>query len=113
MGKGKSGMKKLIACALVFSLAATTGFAACYTPEQYRAEQAIRFHTQLMVVGMLCTKPYGQDAYGAYQEFTKRHQNIIKAEENRLIAWFRANKKPSAERALHSFRTELANDTSM
>ncbi len=107
-------MKKIAALAVIFFFSTTQVFAAaCYTPEQYRAEQAIRFHTQLMVIGMLCPKPYGHDAYGTYRDFTARHQEIIKAEENRLIAWFRQNKKPSPERALHSFRTEIANDASM
>ena len=83
--------------------------ASCYTPDQYRAEQAIRFHTRLMVVGMLCQGMLGRSAYADYQHFTTRNQNVIHEQENRLIHYFKQVRKPNPERALHSFRTDLAN----
>lgn len=89
-------------------------FAAdCYTPEQYRAEQALRFHTNLMVFGLYCKPVLRQDTYAAYQQFTNRNQNVVRNQENRLISYYQETKAASPERALHSFRTNLANDTSL
>ncbi len=103
---------RIIAIACFLAMFAQAASAACYTPDQFRAEQAIRFHTRLMVVGMLCQGAYKQNAYAQYQGFTKRNQNIIREQENKLIGYFKQIKKPNPERALHSFRTDLANATS-
>lgn len=62
-----------------------------------------------MVVGMLCQRALGQTAYADYQHFTTRNQNVIHEQENRLIGYFRKNTHSNPERALHSFRTDLAN----
>lgn len=87
--------------------------AQCYTPDQFRAEQVVRYHSQMMVIGMLCGGPYKQDTYAAYQAFTKRHEHTIRAEEDRLIAFFRQSGAASPTRALHDLRTGLANEMSM
>jgi hypothetical protein len=87
--------------------------AQCYTPDQFRAEQVVRYHSQMMVIGMLCGRPYKQNTYAAYQAFTKRHERTIRAEEDRLIAFFRQSGVASPTRALHDLRTGLANEMSM
>lgn len=103
---------RIIAFAVLFVLLAQTASAGCYTPSQFRAEQAVRYHTRLMVLGMLCQGAYKQNSYADYQSFTKRNQNIVREQENILIGYFKQIKKPVPERALHSFRTDLANKTS-
>ena len=96
---------------MVFS---SNAFAAgCYTPQQYRAEQALRFHTNLMVFGLYCKPILKQDTYGAYQQFTARNQNVVRGQENQLISYYKESKTPSPEKALHSLRTDLANKTSL
>lgn len=101
-----------------YFIAPTMSFAApsCYTPEQYRAEQAVRFHTNLMIMGLYCKTAMKHDTYATYQEFTRRNQNIIKAAENRLIGYFQQHKTASgktAERQLHTMRTDMANNMSL
>lgn len=106
-------MKYLIFFVTLFSLITTGSFAACYTPAQYKAEQALRFHTDLMVVGLYCKRVMKQNTYATYQAFTSRNQNVIRSEENQLISYFKQTKTPAPERALHKLRTDLANKTSL
>lgn len=109
---GPGAGMRIIALACLFVMLVQAASAACYTPAQFRAEQAVRYHTRLMVLGMLCQGAYKQNAYADYQAFTKRNQNIIREQENILIGYYKQIKKPAPERALHSFRTDLANKTS-
>jgi len=107
-------MKRLILLITVFCLVSAQSFAAnCYTPDQYRAEQAIRYHTNLMVFGLYCKAVMRQDTYGPYQSFTARNQNVIRKEENTLISYYKQTKTPAPERKFHSLRTDLANKTSL
>lgn len=87
--------------------------ANCYTPEQFRAEQVVRFHTQLMVMGLYCKGIMKQNTYATYQDFTRRNQNIIKQEEDRLIGYFRKAGHKRADRELHTMRTDMANTISL
>jgi hypothetical protein len=106
-------MRKIAVLIAAFSVMTTQVFAACYTPEQYRAEQAIRFHTQFMLIGMLCRNAFGEDSYASYQRFTDRNQGVIAAEENRLISYFAQNGDEAPDGALHTLRTNIANAYSM
>lgn len=103
----------LFGIAIALCLSQPVQAAGCYTPEEYRAEQAVRFHTNLMVVGLYCKAVLQQNTYATYQDFTRRNQNVIQKQENLLIAYFRQNRMPSPEKALHSMRTDLANKTSL
>jgi hypothetical protein len=86
----------------------------CYTAQQYRAEQAIRYQTQLMVAGMLCQQQAGQQIYSQYQGFSLRNQDVITRAENQLIGFFRVHgTEATPERSLHTLRTNLANELSM
>ena len=107
-------MNRLVIAVLTFCLVSHSVFAAnCYTPEQYRAEQALRFHTNMMVFGLYCKPVLKQDTYGAYQQFTNRNQNVVRGQENQLISYYRQIKAASPEKALHKLRTDLANNTSL
>lgn len=85
---------------------------ACYTEAQYRAEQAVRYQTQLMVAGMLCQSGDPR-AYTHYQAFTRRNTKTITRAENTLIGFFDTHKTPQAELSLHTLRTNMANDLSI
>ena len=109
-------MKRLAIAALLSVIAsqASAAPAACYTEQQYRAEQAIRYHTRLMIIGMRCQRVLAQPtAYSDYNAFTKRNQTVIHSQENQLIAYFKAHKVKQPEMALHSLRTDMANSMSM
>lgn len=104
-------IKKTLIIALVVLLSTQTAQASsCYTQDQFRAEQALRFHTRLMIIGMLCQGILKRNTYAEYQGFTARNQNVIQEQENSLISYFRQVRKPNPERALHSLRTDLANE---
>lgn len=85
---------------------------ACYTLAQYKAEQAIRYHSKLMVAGMLC-QSHNPKSYSDYQAFTQRNQKTISRAENILIAYFTAQKRKQPEREFHTLRTNVANEISM
>lgn len=87
----------------------------CYTEAEAKAEQAIRLHTDLMVVGLTCqdSVPPGQASlFARYREFTDRHQAAVKAWEKVLVGHFRRVGKGSATKNFDSYRTSLANETS-
>lgn len=108
-------MMRFVAFVLAFSLWSSQIFAAaCYTPAQYRAEQAIRYHTRLMIIGMRCQRVLAApSAYADYNAFTKRNQAVIREQENQLIAHFKARQFRAPEKQLHTLRTDLANAMSM
>ncbi len=110
-------MKRIFVSLLILVMmtmpVAAAAAARCYTPEQYRAEQAVRFHTNLMIMGLYCKEVMKQDTYATYRDFTRRNQNIIKSEENRLISYFRTLGNKSAERQFHTMRTDMANHMSI
>jgi hypothetical protein len=107
-------MKRFIFLIILLCFVTTQSFAvACYTSSQYRAEQAIRYHTRMMVFGLYCKAVMRQDTYGPYESFTSRNQNVIRKEENLLISYYRQNGNAAPETTFHSLRTNLANKTSL
>jgi len=88
---------------------------ACLTPEEFQAEQAIRLHTELMVISLTCQQaiPAGSpNLFDQYKQFTSRHQARIRTWEQALVAHFKRQGKGNAVRRLDSFRTRLANEAS-
>jgi len=105
-------VKNFFSTVLVFILLTQAAFADnCYTADQYRAEQAIRFHTNMMVVGLYCKAALQENTYAVYQNFTHRNQNVIQKQESVLISYFK--KQGGAEKNFHTFRTDLANRASL
>lgn len=87
----------------------------CYTQAEVRAEQAIRLHTELMVVGLTCgdgAGAAGTGLFAQYKAFTLRHKDDIAAWEKTLIGHFRRHAKGDATRSFDTFRTRLANEMS-
>jgi hypothetical protein len=102
---------------LVVLMFTTPAFAAgCYSVKEAEAEQAIRIHSELMVIGLNCQHmtPRGwKNFYQQYREITARHQRLITGYEETLISYnSRHGSSGSAERKMHDMRTAFANKTS-
>ena len=83
---------------------------SCYSQAEAEAEQAIRIHSELMVIGLNCQHmtPRGwKNFYQEYREITERHQSLFSNYEKTLI---KAN--GGSERKIHDMRTSFANQTS-
>lgn len=94
----------------VFALPAEAG---CFGPGEYEAEQGLRIHSELMVIGLTCQKmPGGAALYGKYQRFTQKNQYLISGYEDRLIGFYRNEGKSNPDGELHTLRTRLANEIS-
>jgi hypothetical protein len=111
-------MKKF-ALALVLSLclspiaADAKGSSGCYTPKEFEAEQGLRIHSELMVIGLTCMKmPQGPQMYMKYQSFTQKNKGLISGYENDLIGYYRRSGSGDPEVKLHTLRTNLANQIS-
>lgn len=99
-----------LSLALLASTAAQAATTACYTPAEFEAEQGLRIHSELMVIGLTCLKmPGGQGLYAKYQHFTAQNQNLISGYENTLIHYFSEHGDSNAEGEFHTLRTGLAN----
>lgn len=87
--------------------------AACYSRAEFDAEQAIRLHTELMVIGLSCHRYFPQQrVFDRYQEFTTRHRALLMEWEKELVAHFRKNERGNPTRLFDAFRTEVANEIS-
>lgn len=109
-------MKKLIIAALAvlcLSTAAEAATSRCYAPKELEAEQGIRIHSELMVIGLTCMKmPGGPENYTKYQKFTQKNSKLIAQYETDLISHYRKQGNKAAEQKLHTLRTAMANEIS-
>lgn len=121
-------MKLLAVFGLALVLMAQTAYAeasvkvrptfvqGCYTQEEAIADQAIRIHSELMVIGLNCQHmtPAGQkNLYQSYREFTSTHSGLFAAYENTLLGYFQRTGSGNAESDLNKLRTEFANKISL
>lgn len=107
-------MKKLaVALGFAILLSSPAYAAGCYTAREVEAEQALRIHSELMVIGLTCLKmPQGQAMYQKYQSFTQKNQVLLASYETELISYYRHAGYESPEKQLHTLRTNLANQIS-
>lgn len=122
-------MKKFLLCAFVLCLASPakaepyrvevpipSASAQCYTPEEAEAEQAIRIHSELMVIALNCQHmtPRGwTNFYQQYQQITKRHSSLLSGYETILINHYVRSGRQNGELYFHNLRTNLANKVSI
>lgn len=100
----------LIAALAVFAAPAFAGN-ACYTPEQVKAEQLLRLHSELMVITVTCRQgSAGQDLPVAYGAFTQKNIHALRDAEQTMIAYYKANGKGDALGQLDTLRTRLGNE---
>jgi hypothetical protein len=88
---------------------------ACYSDREAEAEQAIRIHSELMVIGLNCqhrTPPNEKNYYLQYKEFTASHGPLFASYETRLIDYFKRAGYKNAEGELNQLRTQFANKIS-
>ena len=102
----------LAAAALLLCCAGAAGAAeTCYTDAEFVAEQAIRLHSEMMVVGLKCHKIYKErEPFAAYMNFTTRNQEALARWEETLINHFRKRSFRRPTRAFDRLRTSLANE---
>lgn len=99
-------------------ISAGTAFASsCYTMSEAEAEQGIRIHSELMVIGLNCqSMPYGnksgKNLYVQYRDFTTRHTPLFAEYEDRLISYYKRTGNRNPEGALNTLRTAFANKIS-
>ena len=108
-------MIKFLSVLILSLLISQSAFAKCYTFAEAEAEQGIRIHSELMVIGLNCQHLGPRDRknlYLQYKEFTQKHASLIRGYENTLINFFRQNGKSDPERAMHDMRTNFANKIS-
>ena len=110
-------MKKLSGlCVILLSFLCSQAQAeSCYSMAEAEAEQGIRIHSELMVIGLNCqhmTPPGQKNYYAQYREFTTNHQGLIQGYENRLLNYFKRSGVSNPEKALNDLRTSFANKIS-
>lgn len=87
----------------------------CYQPAEVEADQAIRIHSELMIIGLNCQHMgmrAGHNLYGMYREFTARHADLFAAYEQDLLSFYRDYGDPSPVDQLNAMRTRYANTIS-
>ncbi len=87
----------------------------CYTQAEAEAEQGLRIHSELMVIGLNCQHmtPRGwTNFYAQYRDITNRHSDLLAGYERTLINYYQQAGRRNPERSLHDLRTDLANKVS-
>ncbi len=105
---------KVLGLALLLSvIVGSVRAEACYTAREFEAEQAIRIHSELMVIGLTCIKmPEGQQLYDKYQRFTLKNADMIGGYEKDLINYYSKEGSTDPEKKFNTLRTNMANDIS-
>lgn len=85
---------------------------ACYNRKEHAAEQMVRLHTELMVIGLTCQSIFPEhNTFVKYQEFTIKNRAVLSEAEGALISHFQRNGGGGTSR-FDTYRTELANQIS-
>lgn len=87
----------------------------CYDLREAEAEQGIRIHSELMVIGLNCAHmadANGNNLYLEYKKFTKKHEVLFSKYEKIIMNNMRTNGVTKPEKALHTLRTNFANKIS-
>jgi hypothetical protein len=88
---------------------------ACYSKAEAEADQGIRIHSELMVIGLNCQhmgKRHGENLYRTYREFTARHGKLFATYEKLLVNFYRKTGVKNPEASLNTLRTQYANTIS-
>lgn len=86
---------------------------ACYTRSEHAAEQLIRMHTEMMIVGLTCKNVVPEkNPFGVYQDFSVKNRALLSSSEAAMIGHYKKTSGSSATKNFDTFRTELANESS-
>jgi len=104
-------MRIIILLLAILFILPSTAQAKCYSPAQAQAEQAIKIHSELMVIGLNCQHmtPAGwQNFYTQYRSFSQKNSALFSGYDQTMKSYFGAN----ADKKLHAMRTQFANKIS-
>lgn len=97
-------------------LAGGSAFAKnCYESREAEAEQGIRIHSELMVIGLTCqhlATSNGKNLYATYRQFTAAHGDLFGSYETILMNYYRKSGRPNPEAHMNFVRTEFGNKIS-
>lgn len=96
-------------------LAPLSAKATCYSPLEAEADQGLRIHSELMVIGLNCQhmgKRAGQNLYGDYRQFTADHGDLFAQYETILMDFFSKRGDGAPEKKINALRTKYANKIS-
>ncbi len=88
---------------------------SCYSAKEAEAEQGIRIHSELMVIGLNCAhmaNANGNNLYLEYKKFTQKHQKLFIAYEKIMMAYMKRNGIKNPDKEMHAMRTKFANKIS-
>ncbi len=88
---------------------------ACYDAREAEAEQGVRIHSELMVIGLNCAHmadANGNNLYAEHQNFTKKHEELFATYEKILMDNMRISGEKNPEKSLHTLRTNFASKVS-
>lgn len=100
---------------LVFAVGTEARAAACYTRPEAEAEQGLRIHSELMVIGLNCINMRftdGTNLYKRYNEFTRDNIDIFSGYEAKMLEYYTRRGDKDPEASLNTLRTRLANSIS-
>ena len=98
------------------SIQGAAASSSCYSMAEAEAEQGIRIHSELMVIGLNCQNMRfsdGTNLYAEYRKFTAEHGDIFANYENTLLNYYKVHGVNDPEAKLNTLRTEFANQISM
>jgi len=106
----------LFICAfLVMGAATSDAKPVCYGALEAEAEQGIRIHSELMVIGLNCSHmsdANGNNLYGEHRKFTNKHTKLFETYEKIVMDFMRKHGTKDTEAAMHALRTKFANKIS-
>ncbi len=88
---------------------------ACYSMSEAEAEQGVRIHSELMVIGLNCQHMWpsknGQNLFQQYRLFTSNHADLFSGYDTILLNFYKKSGMTStqAESELNAIRTAVAN----
>ena len=107
---------KFLMCTVFLLAQLSPAYAAqCFAAKEAEAEQGIRIHSELMVIGLNCqhkATANGKNLYMAYRDFTSTHSNLFAAYERVLLKHYKASGVSNPEAKLNTLRTVFANKIS-
>lgn len=106
----------MVLAAVVLCGAPALAAKSCYTMDEAEAEQGVRIHSELMVIGLNCqhmAKAGNKNLYHAYREFSAANGRVFAEYETRLLHYFNRTGARDPEASLNKLRTDFANKISL
>lgn len=106
---------KFIVYFLCLTLISSQALAKCYSMKEAEAEQGIRIHSELMVIGLNCQHLWPKNKpnlYKQYQDFTVKNAHLFSGYEKTLLGFYASEGAKNPEMKLHQLRTDFANEIS-